>query len=80
MKNNVFAEEIGGLQKTGSENQLEFSLDRCPKHTSLRRTYAPKGARWWFNQMRTAVNRARLPKPPARPEQVFLDLTPSRQS
>ena len=57
--------------------QLEMSFSASPKS---RASFPPQPrrnrARWWFSQMRSAVDKALdwKPAPPARPEQTCLAL------
>jgi hypothetical protein len=60
--------------------QLELHFHQNPAcHAGRRRAGRPGLARWWFAQMRHAVDRATdwHAAPPARPEQTFLELARS---
>lgn len=65
------------------KQQLEITLPasqavpRCRPHVRRRR---PASARWWFDQMRRAVDQAMdwSPAPSARAEQAHLPLAASR--
>lgn len=63
--------------------QLEFGLTREEEARAARRDERRvKRARWWFGQMRQAVNRAIdwSAAPSARPEQVYFPLpSPARR-
>lgn len=61
-----------------NKEQLELTLEAAllSGHAHPRRGRRPGRARWWFEQMHAAVNRAFdwKPSPPARPEQGYFSL------
>jgi len=62
-------------------NQMELGFDGSPRvRPTMRRQRRLTRARWWFQQMRTVVNQAIdwSSAPPARPEQVYMQLRPAR--
>ena len=63
------------------KEQIELSFDAtCHFHPAIRRQRRQGRARWWFQQMRTVVDRAFdwHPAPPARPVQIYLSLARGR--
>jgi len=61
------------------KEQLEMSFSSPAKnHRPIRALQRRSRARWWFHQMRMAVDTALdwKPAPPARPEQTYLGLAP----
>jgi len=64
-----------------NRQQLEMSLEGpVAFRPMIRRRRRLTRARWWFEQMRQVVDRALdlKPAPPARPEQVFMQLSHAR--
>lgn len=61
------------------ENQMELTFHGALAPTLKQRRQ--KRAQWWFTQMRTVVDRAFdwQSDPPARPDQVFLQLGQARR-
>ena len=58
-------------------NQLELSIGARPRRSgNLQRHARRQRAQWWFARMRQTVDAALewRPSPPARPEQVYLNL------
>lgn len=65
-----------------SRRQLEISFaEACPFRPVVRQQKRLARARWWFSQMRSAVNQAmhREPAPKGQPEQTCLRLGPSKR-
>ncbi|MBI5802631.1 MAG: hypothetical protein HZA92_18150 [Verrucomicrobia bacterium] len=64
------------------KHQMELTLAaQAPAfHRAMRRQRRQPSARWWFDQMRKAVDEAMdwQPAPPARPEQTSLFLVAGR--
>ena len=62
------------------KTQLELSLDRCRNFNSAPRRRRLAGARWWFNQMHSVVERAfDWSASQGRPEQTYLVLAGGRR-
>ena len=59
-------------------DQLELSLEGAPSYRPpVHRSYRPRRAHWWFQQMRQIVERAldRNPAPRPRSEQIYFALS-----